>query len=476
MAVMAVAAFAQETPGVKPPDTDKAAVRKNRAPVAKEVLKVHFPRPKEYTLPNGLHVYILEDHRVPGVTVTLMLKAGSFYWNQPEVAEAAGSLLQEGTTTKSSKDIANLVDGIGAELTTGTGQEYATVGISALSDYTEPLLDIVAEVALHPSFPQDRLDNYKYRRIAGLASRKSDPESLAKSLVGKVNYGDSKYARAIPRKEDIEAVTRESLFAYHKAAFSPKIATLTVVGDVDPDAVIGRVRELLKDWNADAGTYPEPTADFQPKTSTVVHLIDRPGSQQTMLRFTNIAISRHDPDYFALTVANRILGAGSTGRLFQDIREQKGYTYGAYSELATPRWPGSWGAYASVRTEVTGPATQAFLDEFKRLQTEPVSEIELDRAKRTLVGSFARTLESPDSILGKYTELIRNNLPLNYWETYPAKIQAVTAADVQRVARKYIGDNRIQIIAVGERSTIEPVLKQFGPIQLYDTDIQPIKG
>ncbi|HEY3265575.1 MAG TPA: pitrilysin family protein [Armatimonadota bacterium] len=467
-------AFAQETPGVSEAAIPKGTVRLNRAPVAKEVLKVHFPRPKVYTLPNRLRVYILEDHRVPGTTITLMVRAGSLYCDTPELAEATGAILQDGTTTKSGKEISKLVDDMGAELNTGAGSEYATVGISALSDFTEPMLDILADVALHPSFPIDRLDEYKYRRIAGLPARKSDAESLARGLAGRVNYGTTRYARATPKKEDINAVTREAMIAYHSAAFRPNGATLTVVGDVNPKAIIARVRELLGAWEPSAKDPVDPEAEFAPKTSTVVHLIDRPGSKQTMLRFTNIAIRRNDPDYIPLTVANRILGAGSTGRLFQHIREEKGYTYGAYSGFSAPRWPGTIDAYASVRTEVTGPAAQAFLDEFHRMQAEPPPAEELERAKRTIIGSFARTLESPDSILAKTMEIVRNDLPANYWDTYPAQIEAVTGADVQRVARKYLGEGRIQIIAIGEGSAIEAALKPFGPIQKYDTDINPI--
>ncbi len=468
------AAQAQESPGVDENEAAKPAVRKNLAPVDKKTLKVRFQRPKEYTLPNGLKIHILEDHRVPGTTVRLLLQAGTLYWPNQVEAEAAGSLLTEGTTTKTGKEIARIVDGMGAELTSGTGIDFSSLSISALSDYTEVLLDIIADVALNPSYPQDRLDNYKFRRIAGLPARKVDPDNLSSMLTARVNYGTSRFARPLPKEEEIQAVTREGLFVYHKAAFSPDRATITVVGDVDAKTVVERIKALFGEWKQTAGLLPEPSREFQPKDKTVVHIVDRPGSQQTMLRFTNIAVRRNHPDYIPLLVANRILGGGSTSRLFRKIREEKGYTYGAYSSLSAPRWTGTWGAYASVRSEVTGPAVDDFLAEFKRLQTEPVDPDELDRVKRTLTGSFARTLESPDNILGKYTELLRNDLPLDYWETYPKKINAVTADDVMRMARKYLGEGRIQIIAVGERESIEPVLKKHGPVIVYNTDIEPI--
>ncbi|MCW3055115.1 MAG: Peptidase inactive domain protein, partial [Chthonomonadales bacterium] len=195
---------------------------------------------------------------------------------------------------------------------------------------------------------------------------------------------------------------------------------------------------------------------------------DRPGSAQTVLQFGNLSVRQNDPDYIALTVANRILGGGSSGRLFQNIREQKGYTYGAYSNLSAGQWPGLWGASASVRTPVTEPATREFFREFDRLQDEPVAASDLERAKRSIVGSFASTLESPEAILTRTLDLVQNDLPLDYWDTYPARIQAVTAEDIQRVARKYMGKNRIQLIAVGERSQIEEGLKKFGPVEIVN--------
>src|SRR5947208_7976916 len=160
-----------------------------------------------------------------------------------------------------------------------------------------------------------------------------------------------------------------------------------------------------------------PEEKLAPKEMSKIYLVDRPGSAQTVLEFGAMAISRNDPDYIPLVVANRILGGGSAGRLFQNIREDKGYTYGAYSTLSAPKWPGIWGASASVRTPVTEPAVREFIHEFERLQDEAVSESELERAKRSIVGSFALTLESSQGILGRTLELVQNNLPLDYWDT-----------------------------------------------------------
>jgi len=207
-----------------------------------------------------------------------------------------------------------------------------------------------------------------------------------------------------------------------------------------------------------------PPGTFTPKEKTTVFLVDRPGSAQTVLSFANLGIRRTDPDYFPLMVANFVLGGSANGRLFQKLREDKGYTYGAYSSLSALKYPGTWGANASVRNAVTGPATAEFLSEFARIQSQPVTDTELEFAKRSIVGSFALTLESPATILSLLLTVADYGLPDDYWDTYPAKIEAVTAADVQRVAQKYLGTGRIQIIAVGERKDIESGLTSYGPV------------
>jgi predicted Zn-dependent peptidase len=224
----------------------------------------------------------------------------------------------------------------------------------------------------------------------------------------------------------------------------------------------------LADWKPNTDVTELPKAEFQAKKTAHIYLIDRPGSTQSVLQFGSLGVKQNDPDFIALTVANRVLGGGSSGRLFQNIREKKGYTYGAYSTLTAGKWPGIWGANASVRTEVTEPAVGEFFNEFKRLQSEPVPADELALAKRSLVGGFARTLESNDGILARTLELVQNDLPANYWDTYPKLIDAVTPADIMRVAKKYLGGPNVQLLVVGERKRIEPGLAKYGTVEVLD--------
>jgi predicted Zn-dependent peptidase len=465
---------AQETPGAAPPPVGKGTILKGRAPVARELLQVRFPRPQSFTLPNGLRIFVLADHRLPVVQCSLTLAAGTLFDSRPGIATLTAAMLNEGTRTRTAQQIAQEAEDLGIALGAAAGSERATLSARGLSEFTDTLLALLADVLLNPSFPPDRLARVQSQERARLTRQRTDPNSLATQMAARVLYGDTPYARESPTPAEVAAIQRQDLVVFHERCYRPNGAILGITGDVEPKAVVQELRTLLASWKAGPREPELPQAPFARKGATRIFLIDRPGSAQTVLSFRNIAISRADTDYVPLTVANQILGGGASGRLFANLREDKGYTYGAYSALVTPRWPGTWGAGASVQTPVTAPAVKEFFGEFRRLVNEPVTAAELERAKRAIVGSFARTLESPEDILQRALELVENGLPLDYWDAFPAKVQAVSAADVQRVARRYLGENQVQLIVVGERAKIEAGLKPYGPVEIYDADFKPI--
>ncbi len=475
-ALLAGAACAQET-GEHSPAGKAGLVQKNRAPVAKNVLQVRFPRPKTATLPNGVRVFVLEDHRLPTVRFSLMMKAGTLFEPKPGLADITASMLSEGTKSRTADQLARDTESIGADLSADAAMETTTVGISGLAENAPKLVEILADMALNPSFPEDRFAREKFRTAARLTQRRSDPTAMASEVSGRVLYGDTPYAGAFPTPEQVTALTRADLAAFHDRFFRPNGALLGVAGDVRTKDVVALLTKAFADWKPGASEPTAPSAEFSPKPKTRVYLLDRPGSVQTVLRFANIGIRRTDPDYIPLTVADHILGGGFMSRLFENIRERHGYSYGPGTALVTARWPGQWLAGASVRTPVTGPAVHEFMYEFRRLQTENVSEADLDRAKRSLIGSFALSLEIPQrsgrfgapGILDRALELVRYGLPADYWDTYPAKVRAVTPADIQRVSQKYLGEGKIQVIAVGEREQIEAALKEYGPVQVLES-------
>ncbi len=479
LSLSAPLAGAQDTTQGVDADTGRRAVLKGKAPVAQQLLKVKLPRPLEADLPNGLRILVLEDHRYPNVHYSLTMKAGTFFNTKPGVAELTASMLTEGTPTRTAEQITGLLEENAVNLNASASQERVTLTASGTSDHRELLLDLMTDVLLHPSFAKDRLDNLLNGRGGfggfGGGGRRgggggggprggSGPEGIATQRAQKLFYGDTIYARTPATQVQRRAVTVEDVHAFYDKFYRPNGAVLAITGDVNAKAVVSACTKLLINWQPAPTEAVAPTGEVPAKTETHIYLIDRPGSTQTYLLFGNVAVSRTDPDYIPLVVANRVLGGSSSARLFQNLREDKGYTYGVYSRLSAQKWPGLWEAYGSVRTPVTEAAVKEFFIEFKRIQEKPVPIDELARAKRALIGSFARTLESADSALSRTLERIEYNLSPDYWETYSAQIEAVTPADIQRVARKYLGDNRIQLIAVGEKAQIEEGLKKFGPV------------
>lgn len=463
--------LAQDTGGINV-DSTSGAVIKGKAPVAKEILKVRLPKPKTFTLKNGLKVYIIEDHRTPAIRLNLQLRAGSIYEEKPGVANSTATMLTEGTKTKTADQIIEETENTGINVSANSGLDIATISASGLSSATDEIVGLLSDVLLHPTFPADRLNRNRggggFGGGGGRGGGAGSPQAMLGELSNHVFYGGTKYERATPRGTDRQAVKIEDVAKFYDAYYRPNGAILGVTGDVDVKTLQTKLEAAFGGWKPAAKTPELPKAEFTPKTKSHIFLIDRPGSAQTVLQFGSLAVSQTDPDYIALTVANRILGGGSSGRLFQNIRERKGYTYGAYSSLAAGRWPGIWGASASVRTEVTEPATGEFFFEFKRLQDQLVSEDELNRVKRSIVGGFALTLESSEGILNRSIELVQNGLPADYWDKYPSLIQAVTAQDVQRVAKKYLGGNNIQLFVVGERKKIEAGLAKYGTVEIVE--------
>jgi zinc protease len=269
--------------------------------------------------------------------------------------------------------------------------------------------------------------------------------------------------------ESIDSVTPAMLAKWHQDRFAPQNAVLGITGDVKAAEIVPKLEKAFASWKK---TDLKEVLPENPKAIAVkkVLLVDRPNSVQTTVVLGNIAIDRRDPDYFALTVANHILGGGTTGRLFLNLREEKGYTYGVYSNVTAVKYPGPWSAGGDVRTEVTAGAMTEFFKEFQRLREERVSATELDEAKRAIVASFALSLESPEELLGDAIVRKIYGFPPDYWDTYPAKVMAVTADDIQRVTRKYLNPDNLQVVAVGDVTKIRSIMEKYGPVEIYDAE------
>jgi predicted Zn-dependent peptidase len=393
------------------------------------------------------------------------------------LASSTATLLREGTTKRSSKEIAEQTEAIGASLfsSSGLSSMTSTVTVSGLTDNLDQIVDIFADVVRNPSFPQDEIEKYKKRTLANLMIQRSSPQFLADEQFSKAIYGDHPAALASPPAESIKKLSTKDLATFHSTYYRPNNAMLTVVGDVTMKSILPVIEKAFGDWQkADVPATTIPAAPVQ--SAARIFLIDRPGSVQTVIELGTLGIERTSPDYFAVLLANRVLGGGPTGRLFLNLREDKGYTYGAYSSFGGSKYRGTWTASSEVRTDVTEGAMKEFMYELDRLRAEPVTAEELENAKRAIVGSFALSLESPTSLLANIVTQKLYNLPADYWDTYPQKVAAVTAADVQRVANQYLDKEHLQVVAVGDASKARDVLAKYGIVQVYDADGKLIGG
>jgi zinc protease len=467
---------AQQAPPTQPP---KGTVRKGKAPVSKEILKVSLPKSQEADLSNGVHLIVIEDHRAPQVFFQMLVEGAGGYYDPastPGLATFTAALMREGTTTKTSEQISEQLDRLAAAVGVGAGlsSPFATVSGSGLTKNLDTVLALMADVLMNPSFPQVEVDRYKTRSRANFLNQRTQPAFLAQERLNKAVFGEHPAAKLSPTPAALAALTRDALVEFHKSRYVPDRAILAVAGDITLAQAKTKAEAAFGAWKK-SGAAIDAQRNPAATDGPTISLVARPNSAQTTLVVGTQSIERTNPDYDALMVANRILGGGSTGRLYRHLREQKGYTYGAYSNFGSSRIVGSWSASTDVRSEVTDAALTDLLDEIRQMRDATVPEKELADTKKALVAGFALGLESPNGILQNYVDRYIYKLPADYWDTYPLRIEKITAADVQRVAKKYWSPDRLQVVAVGEQAKVEPVLKKLGAVQIFDADGKPLK-
>ncbi|HKS29509.1 MAG TPA: pitrilysin family protein, partial [Pyrinomonadaceae bacterium] len=325
-----LSAFAQTNPqqqGMRPTEDFR-----KQAPPPLAARPLNIPRPFETTLPNGLQVVIVEDPRLPLVSYRLALRAGDINdpSDMPGLLDMAVGLLNEGTAKRTSKQIADEVARYGATLTAGSNSDYSTVAASSLAMYGDEILDLLADIVLNPTFPESEVKLAQQNALQGLQQQRAQPGFLANERMAQVLFGQHPYSVISATPQSINAMTRDRLLAFHRSMFVPNNSVLLIVGDVKRDAVMRRVNDLFGKWQkgqVDARQFPQPPA----RTARALYIVDRPGSAQSNIVIANPAINRTSRDYFPMLLMNVVLGANASSRLFMNLREQKGYTYGAYS-------------------------------------------------------------------------------------------------------------------------------------------------
>ncbi len=444
---------------------------RSQAPLPLQPRPISIPTARETTLSNGLSLVVVEDHRLPLVSYRLAFRVGAAF-DPPELpglTDLLAGLLPEGTATKTSKELAEEVARIGASLSAGATSDYTIVAASALAQFNDPILSLMAEVVLEPSFPENEVELAKQNTKESLRQQRAQPSFLASEMVSRVMFGDHPYSIVAPTPESIDRTSREEFVKFHRARLVPNNAVFIVVGDVRYEEIVSRVESLFSTWESGeklVADFPAPPV----RTKRVAYLVDRPGSAQSNIVIANSGITRTSPDYFPLMLMHTVLGATASSRLFMNLREDKGYTYGAYSSLDARRSAGTFRVTAEVRTPVTGDSLKEFFYELERISREPVSEKEIADAKSYLTGVFPIRLETQEGLTDQLVQIKMLNLPDDYLQNYRDRIQAVSIADILRVAEKYVKPDEAAVVVVGDGAFVLDQIKPYcEDIEVYNT-------
>lgn len=450
----AVAIPGQDVDRSKPPETPPLGPFK-------------LPAMAETALPNGLTVVTVRDERFPLVTARLAFGAGSRFdpQTQPGLAEGVAALLTEGTKGRKSRQIAEEAAEIGGSLSGSATPDALVIAGSALSEYTARLLDLLADVARNASFPADEVALYKQNRKQALLAQRSQSSYLASEKTEEIVFGDHPYARQHPTPESIDALQPEALAQFRDRLLTPNNAVLILIGKLPPQ---GELRKVLE---ARFGNWPKrevppaPTAPL-PEPKRTITLVDRPGSVQADVHVGRLGLTRRDPEFFPLLVGNTVLGGGASSRLFNHIREEKGYAYSVYSYNEAHRDAALFSAAMQVRNEVVEDATRSLLAEMKRMAAEPVTADELSATKNYLSGNFVIRLQSQEALAAQIVNLKTMGLANDYLEMYTTRVRSTEPDQILKVARKVIAPDNSAIVVVGDAQKIKPALEKFGAVQV----------
>ena len=441
--------------------------------------KLALPEPKTFTLANGLKVYLVESHSLPVMSASLVALGGSEADSpkKPGVAGFTASMLTEGTATRTAPQIADDTDQIGAALSKNAGNDNAFVRVSALSNVTDAALDLLSDVSLHPSFSDKEIDRIRRQRLTALLQLKDQPVQVAISVASRALYGsDSPYGyRSVGTEAAIKATTREDLVSFWQKYYTPANSALVFAGDLTEKQARDLAEKYFGSWSS-KGIVSQPPTTPAPPTRHVI-LVNMPGAPQTAIFAAGIGVPRSNPDFAPLNVDNTMLGGLFSSRINMNLREQHGYTYGAFSRFQFMRGSGPFLAGASVRADVTGPAVHELFSELDRIRTSPLSPDELKMSKDFLMRSLPGDFETAEDTAGKMSDIFTYQLPFDYYRTYPAKIDAVTSEQAASVALKYIHPENMILVAVGDKAKIQPEIEKLnlGPIEEWNTDIEPVK-
>jgi zinc protease len=447
---------------------------RTKPPTPGPVPELKVPAWETGTLANGARLIVAERRNLPLISFTITFQGGANQFEKPEklgVAAFTTAMLREGTTTRTADQLALDLQMLGTNVTASVGDESGTISFLSTTEKFRPTLDIMADMLLNPTFPADALERLRQQRLVSLKNQNALPGFIGSRVFSRVLYGpDHPYGR-MANEDTIKAVTRDDVVAFHKEYYQPGRAIVTVVGDIDMKTAKAAIDKALAAWPA-GGAVPSFSYPPLPQPQkTTIYLVDKPGAKQSVFNIGLPGPPRNTPDYMALQVMNFILGGHFQSRLNANIREEKGYSYGVGSGFSYGKGPGPFNAGGDVVSDKTDAALIEFMKELRGIHGgRPITDEELKMAHDTLIQRLPGQFSSVSAIGSSITNLYLQGLPEDYYQNYAKAVRAVTKEDVLRVAKQYVDLDRLNIVIVGDRKSIEEPLKATGiaPIVILD--------
>jgi len=440
---------------------------RTKAPAPGKAPLIQVASPVKFTLANGLQIFVVKNTKLPKVTATLALDVDGFKeGDKAGLAEMSGQLLKRGTATKSKAALDEAVEFLGGSLSTSS----QSASVSSLKNNFPKLMELMAEVILHPALASDELEKVRKQTISGIESSKDDADAISNNVMNKLVYGANHPFGEITTTKTVNAVKVEDVKNFIKTYWIPNNAYLIFVGDIDPTNAKALAEKNFGSWTK--GVYSNPVFEKPAiPATTYVAIVDRPASVQSVVAVAStVYLTKGSANDIPSNVMNNILGGGFSGRLFANLREKHGFTYGAYSSMKPNKQVGIFSAEASVRNEKTDSSIQEILNELNIIRNAKVGDTELSRMKNYLAGGFARSLESPNTIANFALSIAVNHLPEDYYQKYLTTLAAVDAQKVQEVAATLLNPAKMHIVVVGNAKQIAKGLEKYGPVKYFDIE------
>jgi len=432
--------------------------------------RVQVPPASRHVLDNGLTLILMQYRKVPVVHLRLVARGGSA--SDPKgtegLAAVTTSLMREGTTSRTSSQLAQEIDFIGGSLSAAAGLDYCVVNGQMLKKDLEKGLELFADVVLRPTFPAEELKRERKQRLANLDALKENPGGIATIMFNKHVYGPHAYGvQAFGTRASLQQMTREQLQVFYKGTFVPNNSILVVVGDMEPSEMLGKITAKFGNWNP--GTKIERALPLPQKvTGEKVVLVNKHDATQTQIRIGNVGVDVKHPDNFAIDVANGVFGDGFTSRLVDELRVKRSLTYGAGSSFQANLFGGKYQISTFTKNETLGKTIDVILEELKKFREKGATDEEVRKAQNYLSGSFARSLQTPEALAANITDIELYGFPKDYLETYIPRLKAVTGAEVLRAAREYFLVNDLLMVFVGPAEQAKPELQRHGAVDVIE--------